>query len=54
MYIPVKIDCDLKEKIFNTLANKDRKSKRISKPIYCNLLIIDNFYNNPIDTRNYF
>ena len=66
MYIPVykviaECDCDLKEKIFNTLANKDitnkiEKAKEYyskSKPIYCNLLIIDNFYNNPIDTRNY-
>ena len=30
-----------------------KKSLPKKNQIYCNYLVIDNFYNNPIETRNY-
>jgi hypothetical protein len=67
MYIPIytvisEVDDDLKIKIFGDENKINEINEKIkiannyySKPksIYCNLLIIDNFYNNPMETRNY-
>jgi hypothetical protein len=68
MYIPIitKIgECDdenLKEKLFQ---NNNKLQNKIEQPvekvrdymrnqhIYCNLMIIDNFYNNVMETRNF-
>ena len=68
MYIPIytvisEPDSDLKTKIFGNFMEKNtmisnkiiEAKKYYSKPksIYCNLLIIDNFYTNAMETRNY-
>ncbi len=67
MYIPVYTllsdpDKDLEIKLLgdkNAILKIQEKVNKVkeyySKPksIYCNLLIIDNFYNNPLETRNY-
>lgn len=67
MYIPIltvidKVDENLKDKLFindekkreiNSKIEKAREYYSKPRPIYCNLLIIDNFYNNPMETRNY-
>jgi len=68
MYIPIytvisETDDNLKENILGNIINTDKKIKEqckiakeyFDKPknIYCNLMIIDNFYTNAINTRNY-
>ena len=66
MYIPVytlisNVDPDIEIKLLGDnkkteIIDKINKAKEYySKPksIYCNLMIIDNFYNNPIETRNF-
>ena len=60
------LDNDLKKKIFQLPRKKLEKiqekiKKQVEKiqkyyknqPIYCNLMIIDNFYTNALETRNY-
>ena len=67
MFIPVytlidKVDPDIEIKLLgdknkqSEIIDKINKAKKYyckPKSIYCNLLIIDNFYNNPMETRNY-
>lgn len=68
MYIPIytvisEPDVDLKEKILGNIIETDKKIiKQMKmakeyfekpKPIYCNLMVIDNFYTNVLETRNY-
>ena len=66
MYIPLikkigECESNLKEKLFSRhqklkeYSNKVKNLKKYLKnqTIYCNLLVIDNFYNNAIETRNY-
>lgn len=42
-----------KRENLNTKLAKVLDFKAQSKNIYCNLLVIDNFYNNALETRNY-
>tara|TARA_Y100000389_G_scaffold920_1_gene957 strand:- start:1513 stop:2784 length:1272 start_codon:yes stop_codon:yes gene_type:complete len=62
MYIPIitkKAECEenIKNKmhLYENLQNKivDINKFNSTKSIYCNLLVIDNFYNNAMETRNY-
>ena len=67
MYIPIitvtgNVDDNLKDKLFLSDTRKKEINEKIekareyySKPksIYCNLLIIDNFYKNALETRNF-
>jgi hypothetical protein len=66
MYIPIihkiaECESDLKEKLLDQYIKLKKCSNQLenlktyykNQSIYCNLLIIDNFYNNAIETRNY-
>ena len=67
MNIPIKLDTsgsvlDIGSEMENlSMSNKETKKQRKlveeynkkSKQIYCNLLVIDNFYTNAMETRNY-
>jgi hypothetical protein len=68
MYIPIytvisEADFDLKKKFFENNSEKNNAIEEkvkiareyYSKPksIYCNLMVIDNFYTNAMETRNY-
>ena len=62
MYIPIitkKTECEenIKNKmnLYENMQNKIENIKKFnsSKSIYCNLLVIDNFYNNAMETRDY-
>jgi hypothetical protein len=68
MYVPIytvitEPDFNLKEKILGNIIRTDKKiteqMKKVHeylekpKPIYCNLMVIDNFYTNVLETRNY-
>ena len=68
MYIPIytvisEPDDDLKEKILGNIIETDKKIIKQMKmakeyfekpnPIYCNVMVIDNFYTNVLETRNY-
>ena len=68
MYIPIytvisEPDSNLKDDILGNIIKTDQKIKETikkyklyqetPKKIYCNLMIIDNFYNNAIETRNH-
>ena len=68
MYVPIytvisEPDSNLKEKILGNIIKTDQKINEqmkkaheyLEKPksIYCNLMVIDNFYTNVLETRNY-